>query len=95
MEHDVLGSREKISGSRGKSEKVVLLPRSEQSKGKFAFLLFTVIFDTSFRPARPLFGKWKQFVQMVNATTERNSPVLNFVYYQFQTLTDQFADVNG
>lgn len=32
---------------------------------------------------------------MVNAITERNSPVLNFVYYQFQTLTDQFADVNG
>ena len=81
MEHDFLGSNGKISRSRGKSEKVVLFPRSEQSKRKFEFLIFTVIFDASFRPSRPVFRKWKRFVQMVDAITERNLPVLNFVYH--------------
>ena len=75
----IFGFQRKISGSRGKSEKVVLFPRSEQSKRKFAFLFFTVIFDSSFRPLRPLFGKWKRFEQMVNAITERNLPVLNYL----------------
>ena len=42
----IFGFQRKISGSRGKSEKVVLFPRSEQSRQKFAFLFFAVIFDT-------------------------------------------------
>ena len=42
----IFGFQRKISGSRGKSEKVVLFPRWEQSRQKFAFLFFAVIFDT-------------------------------------------------
>ena len=72
---------------------VVLFPRSEQSKRKFAFLFFAVIFDTSYRPSRPLFGKKICTNSKRDYRTKFTSPKFFLPYSQ--TLTDRFADVNG
>ena len=40
------------------------------------FHFIKAIFDNSFKLSRPFFGKWKLSVQMVDATPERNLPVL-------------------
>ena len=60
MEHNFLGrfSKKKISGGNGTSEKLVVFFRTEYLKRKFVFHFFRPIFDTSFRPLRPFFGKW-------------------------------------
>jgi len=85
----------KISERNGTSEKVVLFSRSECSKRKFVFDFFKPIFDTSFRLSQSLFGKWDWFLQMVDASPERNLPVLNFVYHLPKPWSDRFAHVNG
>ena len=51
-------SQQKISGSNGTSEKVVLFFRTKYSKRKFVFHFLKVIFDTSLRPSRPFSVKW-------------------------------------
>ena len=87
--------QQKICGSHGTSEKVVLFFRTECSKRKFVFhFLNKAIFDTCFRLSRPFFGKWNWFVQMVNAIPRRKLRVLNFVYHLRKPLTDRFAHVN-
>jgi len=85
----------KISGSNGTSEKVVLFSRTECSKRKFVFYFFKPSFDTSFRLSRLFFGKRDWFVQKVNAISERNLPVLDFVYHLPKPLSGPFAHVNG
>ena len=93
----ISGFQRKISGSRGKSEKVVLFPRTEQSKRKFAFLFFTVIFDSSFTQAfaAPLFGKLEAICTNSKRDygTKFTSPKFCLPYSQ--TSTDRFTDVNG
>ena len=76
-------------------DKVVLFFRTECFKRKFAFHFFKAIFDTSFRPSRPFFGKWIAFVQMVNAIPGRNKTVLNFAYHLPKPWTDRFAYASG
>ena len=53
----------KISRSKGTPEKVVLFFRTDCCKRKFEFHFFKAIFDTSFRPSLPVFGKWKWIVR--------------------------------
>ena len=49
------------------------------------------IFDTSFRPSRSFSNKWNWLVQMVNAISGRNIPVLNFAYHLPKPWSDRFA----
>ena len=51
-------SQRKIFESNGTSEMVVVFFPMEYSKRKFVFRSFKAIFDTSFKPSRPFFGKW-------------------------------------
>ena len=96
MEQDSLGfPNGKFQGAMGTSEKVVLFFSMEYSKRKFVFHSFKAIFDTSFRPSRPFFGKWNWFVQMVKAILGRNLPVLNFVNHLPTPWTKWFVHVNG
>ena len=82
--------QQKISGSNGTSEKVVLM------FVRFFFHFIKAIFDTSFRPSRSFFGKWKWFVQMVNAIPGRNSFTSAEVYVPFAQTVDQLVGhVNG
>ena len=53
------------------------------------------IFDTSFRPSRPSFGKWNWFAQMVKAIPGRNLLVLNSANHLTTPWTEWFARVNG
>ena len=53
------------------------------------------IFDISFRPPRPFFGKWNYFVQTGNAIPGRDQPVLNFAYRLPKPWADRFANVDG
>ena len=59
----------KISGSKRRSEKVVLFPgwNTRYFKRKFLFHFFKPIFHTSFRCLRPFFDKWHCLVQMVSS----------------------------
>lgn len=74
----------KICRSSGTTEKVVLFFRTEFPefpKRKFVFHFFrAMIFNTSFRPPRPFFGKWNGFVQIANATRRWNLPFL-IIYF--------------
>ena len=70
--------------SSGTTEKVVLFFRTEFPefpKRKFVFHFFrAMIFNTSFRPPRPFFGKWNGFGQIANATRRWNLPFL-IIYF--------------
>ena len=71
----------KIFGSNETLEKVKsCFFRTEYSKRTFEFHFFKTIFDTVIRPSRLFSGKWNRFVQMVNAISGRNLPVLKFAY---------------
>lgn len=77
-------SHRKIYQSSETTEKVVLFFRTEFPefpKRKFVFHFFrAMIFNTSFRPPRPFFGKWNAFVQIANAIRRWNLPFL-IIYF--------------
>ena len=80
-----------MSGSKGTSEKVVLLIPDGifQTEIRVPFLQshLSVVF-------RSFFGKWSWFAQIVNAIPGRNLPVLNFAYHLPKPKTDRLANVN-
>ena len=86
--------QQKISGSYGTSEKVVLFFRTECSKRKVGFHFFSKAnFDTCFRRSRPFFGKWNGVCTngKRDSGTKVTSP--NFCLSP-KPFTDRFANVN-
>ena len=86
--------QQKISGSYGTSEKVVLFFRTECSKRKVGFHFFNKAnFDTCFRLSRPFFGKWNGVCTngKRDSGTKVTSP--NFCLSP-KPFTDRFANVN-
>ena len=59
--------------------------------GNSCSIYFKAIFDTSFTPSQPFFGKWNWFVQMVNSSPRRNSLFLNFAHHLPKPWTNLFA----
>ena len=70
-------------------------PRWECSKQKFVFHFFKAIFEISFRPSRPFFGKQNWLVQMVNAIRGRNLSFFNFAYHLPKPWTYRLSYENG
>ena len=70
-------SQQKISGSNGTSEKVVLFFRMENYNGNSCSI-----------SSKPFSGKWNWFEQMVNAIPGRNLPVPNFSNHSSKPWTD-------
>ena len=82
MELEFLGSSGKFPGAEENLKRQSsFLVRNSPNGNSRSFSLQLSLIPVSLRPSRLLFGKWKRFVQMVDAITERNLPVLNFVYH--------------
>ena len=51
--------------------------------------------DVRLRYTFPFFGKWNWFVQMLNAISAQNLPVLNFAYHLPKQWTNRYSNVDG
>ena len=94
MGHDFLGrSSGKFPGRSNETfEKVVLeRPKKLSQTCSISSKPSLIIFEISYKPSRPFFGKLNWFVQKVNAIPEGNLPVPNFAYHLPKSWTDRFA----